>query len=633
MTTPETSIVIRTLNEAKYLGRLLQGIHDQNYKDWEIVLVDSGSTDGTREIAERYGARIFHIPKEEFTFGRSLNCGCREARGKYLVFASGHVWPTSNTWLRNLVRTFEDSKVGMVYGSQRAGKASALSDERTLTRMFGETSQILIDEPRGNNGNAAIRKDLWLEEPFDESLTGLEDIDWARRIQAKGYRVYYAADARILHIHEESLKQVYRRYFREALAYKRMSPRHALSPPYTFLLFAYAVAADFLYALRRRASLMKIARIVPYRAAESLGHYRGSRVNGVAGRQVLESLSQSTDSKTVVISAPAQHTIVESERPEAGPGEILMRVAYVGVCATDLEVLGGTLEYYQRGYAKYPITPGHEYSGVIVKVGDGVSRLRPGHKVVGECAVGCGNCDACARAEFYRCEGRSEVGVINLDGAYSQYLKLAARYIHRLPDDMSLKEAALIEPLAVCAKGVRKLEAIAGRQALIVGAGSLGNLLAQLLKHRGLQVTVLDRDERRLALLHKYDIDTLTSPEKLDRFDYLVESSGNEDMVPTLIEGSKPSAKILLLGLPYLRAVPTIFSTVTGYDKTIIGSVASQSMDWDEAIRLLHLGAVLVQDHTSTVLPLERYQAAWEAHEEKRHLKVLLGVSPELEAG
>ena len=112
----ETSIVVRTLNEAKHLEDLMRGIHQQNYKDWEIILVDSGSTDGSPDIARRYGARIFHIPSEEFTYGRSLNLGCQQALGKYLVFASGHVRPVTNNWLGNLVKPFQEPSVAMVYG-------------------------------------------------------------------------------------------------------------------------------------------------------------------------------------------------------------------------------------------------------------------------------------------------------------------------------------------------------------------------------------------------------------------------------------------------------------------------------------------------------------------------------------
>ena len=128
----ETSIIIRTLNEARHLEKLLKGIHEQNYHDWEIILVDSGSTDGSLEIAARHGARIFHIPQPEFTFGRSLNLGCREAAGRYLVFASGHVWPITNNWLRNMTKPFVEDSVGMVFGRQRGTDASRLSEHRDL---------------------------------------------------------------------------------------------------------------------------------------------------------------------------------------------------------------------------------------------------------------------------------------------------------------------------------------------------------------------------------------------------------------------------------------------------------------------------------------------------------------------
>ena len=134
--------------------------------------MDSGSTDGTPEIARRYGAHIYHIPKEEFTYGRSLNLGCSKAQGDYLVFASGHVWPITNNWLRNLVKPFDESSVAMVYGRQRGTGASRLSELRDLSIHYGRTSNILVDEPRGNNGNAAIRKDLWLDQRFDEALPG-----------------------------------------------------------------------------------------------------------------------------------------------------------------------------------------------------------------------------------------------------------------------------------------------------------------------------------------------------------------------------------------------------------------------------------------------------------------------------
>ena len=160
MKDPETSIVIRTRNEERHLGRLLEAIREQTYTAWEILLVDSGSTDATLEVAHRYipESHIHHIAPHEFTYGRSLNLGCRQARGRYLVFVSAHTYPVNNTWLSNLVRPFDDPMVAMVYGRQRGVAFSRLSEERDLERMFGVTSKVLIDEPFGHNANSAVRR-------------------------------------------------------------------------------------------------------------------------------------------------------------------------------------------------------------------------------------------------------------------------------------------------------------------------------------------------------------------------------------------------------------------------------------------------------------------------------------------
>ena len=626
----ETSIIIRTLNESRHLEKLMKGIHDQNYQDWEIILVDSGSSDGTLEIAEKYGAKIHHIPQKEFTFGRSLNLGCRVAEGKYLVFASGHVWPVSNNWLKNLVKPFEEPSIAMVYGRQRATADNRLSEQQDLQMLYGPVSSILVDDPQGNNGNAAVRKDLWQTQPFDEGLTGLEDVDWARKAQRKDGRIYYAADAVVYHVHQESLGQVYRRYFREASAYKEMFPGHTSSLLSGIKGFSYLVIRDYLYALRTR-KFGKMLQIPGSRLAQTAGVHKGLRHNRKLPEKMVKSTEATDTFPQVVVDGPDQHHLREADAPHLKPDELLIKVAYVGVCATDLEVAAGTLEYYRTGRAQYPIVPGHEYSGVVVTSGSQVKDFRVGQKVVGECAVGCGACSDCRAGEFYRCTTREEVGVINRNGAYSRYMSIPASYAHKLPEEIPLKYAALVEPTAVCLKGLSKLGPSLSGYACIVGAGSLGNLCAQVLKARGLHVTVVDPDESRLKLLQKYDIDTLTELGPLDRFTYLIEVSGNERSIPPLIEESAPSSKILLLGLPYTEAVPITFSTVTSYDKVIIGSVASRREDWDEAIKLIQKGQINLDDHTATVEPLSNYLEAWSATRTRQQLKVLLQVSEGLE--
>ena len=111
-----TSIVIRTLNEAKHLPSLLDSIERQNRLPDEVILVDSGSTDTTVSIAEKHGLKIVHIPPGDFTFGRALNWGCEAAKGDLLVLVSAHVYALDDNWLEQLVEPFADDRVGLSYG-------------------------------------------------------------------------------------------------------------------------------------------------------------------------------------------------------------------------------------------------------------------------------------------------------------------------------------------------------------------------------------------------------------------------------------------------------------------------------------------------------------------------------------
>lgn len=623
MPQPLASIIVRTLNERRHLERLFQGLQRQTHAPWEVILVDSGSDDGTVEIARRYGARVSEIAREDFTFGRALNIGCRHASGQYLVFVSGHTYPLNNVWLSNLLRPFADPLIGLVYGRQRGVPVTRISEERDFELTYGTAARILLDEPHGHNANAAIRRDLWLSTPFDETLPGLEDLEWAQRIQQQGFRVYYAPDAAIAHVHEERLRQLYTRYFREGVAYRLIFPGRRPRRRYMVKNFVYHVTADALYGLRHRKPFTKIAEIIPTRLVQMLALWRGMTDDGHVARAA-RSRTVPLASESVVIEGPGRHAFVPTPVPDIDAGDVLIEVAYVGVCATDMEVASGSLEYYRTGAARYPIVPGHEYSGVIAAVGTQVDTLRVGDRVVGECAIGCGECQACGRQEYFRCATRREVGVMNINGAYARFLRLPARHVHRIPRGVSLKEAALIEPLAVCLKAVRRLNPVAGRTVGVVGAGPLGNMCAQVLKQRGLEVTAIDRDEQRLRLLHRYDVNVQTDLRGLEEFDYLVEVTGSEAVVAEMIARSKPSSRILLLGLPYQNVVPVTFASVPCYDKEIFGSIASAPEDWRAAIDAIRHDRIDLSNHLMHVLPLRSYAQAWHAIENRSAFKVLL---------
>ena len=181
--TPLCSLVIRAYNEEAHIGRLLTGIAQQNLVNIEVVLVDSGSTDQTVSIASNFKAafpiKIVHIKPEEFTFGRSLNLGIQRAAGELIVIASAHVYPVYPDWLERLLAPFSDPRIALAYGKQRGGSQARFSEQQIFARWYPEQSQPHQTTPFCNNANAAIRRSLWEQYPYDERLSGLEDLDWA----------------------------------------------------------------------------------------------------------------------------------------------------------------------------------------------------------------------------------------------------------------------------------------------------------------------------------------------------------------------------------------------------------------------------------------------------------------------
>ena len=147
------SIIIRCFNEEEHIGRLLSGILEQTVQPEEIIIVDSGSTDATLSIASRFPVRILSILKENFSFGRSLNIGCRKARSEILVIASAHVYPIYKNWIELLLAPFQNEHVGLVYGKQRAEDVSRFSEQRVFQKWFPDFSVNEQKHPFCNNAN------------------------------------------------------------------------------------------------------------------------------------------------------------------------------------------------------------------------------------------------------------------------------------------------------------------------------------------------------------------------------------------------------------------------------------------------------------------------------------------------
>ncbi|MGD1859439.1 MAG: glycosyltransferase family 2 protein [Leptolyngbyaceae cyanobacterium] len=273
----KVSVVIRCYNEARHIDRLLRGIMQQNCRRVEIILVDSGSTDGTVEIARQYPIRLLSIKPENFSFGRALNLGCQAATGDFIVIASAHVYPIYQDWLINLLEPFKDPKTALSYGKQRGNSLTQYSERQIFETWYPDSPGGVQhqDYPFCNNANAAIRRHLWQKIPYDEMLTGLEDLAWAKCLISLGYQIAYVPEAEVIHVHEESLLKIYNRYRREAVALKHIFPQEKFTL-YDFIrLFTSNVVNDCYLALKDRVLFQEFAAITMFRLMQFWGTYRG----------------------------------------------------------------------------------------------------------------------------------------------------------------------------------------------------------------------------------------------------------------------------------------------------------------------------------------------------------------------
>lgn len=624
---PETTILIRAFNEERWLPEVFAALARQRYRDFEVLLVDSGSVDRTRDIAAANGARILRMRTEDFTFGHSLNVGMRDIQSPYVAILSAHAIPSDEHWLEQLVAAIRQPNVAMVYGGQRGHAISKFSECRDFERMFPDTphEETDIEIPFANNANSLVRRDLWEQHPFDEGLPGLEDIGWAKHWLERGHRVLYEPKGCIIHVHTESWAQVRRRYHREGMGARWVGTRILRNIPLEVWRETRWLFGD-LWLAARAGRLRELAgEIVRFRYEKTVGSVGGivdSR--GLSNPATRAEVLSINEYPALVVRGPHRVRIEERPVPRLKPGEVLVRVSHIGICGTDIEIIEGSLGYYRSGMASYPIVPGHESSGTIVALGPRVTDFDEGDRVVVECIQGCGECAECRRDEAIRCRERREVGVIGQDGACAAYMVTRARYVHKVPESVTLAAAALAEPLAVVLKGLRRLgsqpEGDRPRRCAVVGAGTIGHLTARVLASRGHEVTVFDRQDERLASLQDA-VQTSREMNGMDRFEWLVEATGSQDVLSSLLQNASTGATLLLLGLPYSSQTFN-FEQIVAFDRSVIGSVGSSGADFDAALAALtriDTGPFLRQTY-----PLADFEQALAAARSKSALKVMI---------
>ena len=332
--------------------------------------------------------------------------------------------------------------------------------------------------------------------------------------------------------------------------------------------------------------------------------------------------------KAVVIAAPGQVTCIEVPTPEPSRGQVLIQVAAAGLCGTDLHI------YHGDYMARYPIVPGHEFSGTIAALGEDVDDLEVGQRVAADPNVFCHQCANCRRQMHNQCLNLTAVGV-NFDGAFADYVVVPRDVVYAI-GDLSFERAAFIEPLSCVVYAMQRARPAPGDNVLLFGAGPMGCLLAQMLRRNGAaQVTVVDRSENRLQLAEELGANHTVLADKeqdarlgeicSDGYDFVIDATGVPQVVERAFSYLRPRGTMFVFGVCPTHAQINITPyDVFRNDWRIIGSFAL-CYTFHEAISLLQNGAVQVEPLISHRLPLDQAAAAFTSiQRDPSRMKILI---------
>jgi L-iditol 2-dehydrogenase len=308
--------------------------------------------------------------------------------------------------------------------------------------------------------------------------------------------------------------------------------------------------------------------------------------------------------------APGPGNVELAERPEpvALPGHVVLEVVGAGICGTDLHIADGE-------YATVtPVTMGHEVSGVVAELGEGVDEAFLGARVVSETYFStCGTCSQCRAGRINLCPERRSIGT-HVDGGFAPRLLVPAANLHRFPDWVDGRVAALCEPLACVCHSVLEPEAAvsAGDAVLVIGPGPVGLLAAQVARAAGGSVHLrgTPRDELRLAAARELGFHTSTTEEGRVEADVVIECSGSEAGMAFGLEAARRGGRYVQMGLAG-REVMLPFDLVCFHELTITSGFASTPSSWAKALELVEQRRVALEPLLTEVVPLTDWERAF----------------------
>ncbi|MGM0531896.1 MAG: zinc-dependent alcohol dehydrogenase [Bacteroidota bacterium] len=336
-----------------------------------------------------------------------------------------------------------------------------------------------------------------------------------------------------------------------------------------------------------------------------------------------------------VMTSPGNVEIREVDvPPDPGPHEVMLNIKRIGVCGTDMHVYHGT-----HPATSYPVVQGHEYSAVVEKVGNGVTKVKPGDKATARPQQTCGVCGPCKRGHYNVCENLKVEG-FQAPGVAQDYAILPEERLVRLPENMSFEQGAMVEPVAVGAHSTRRSHSLEGKNVVVSGAGMIGNVVAQFARIRGAKkVLITDVSDFRLEKARECGLEHTLNIEKEDfaegvgeifgeeKFQAGFEAAGVQSSLDNLIANVEKGGDVVILGVYGKNPVVNMFH-VGEHELNLFGSLMYRHEDYEKTVAMLSEGKVLVDPLITSHFPFEQYQEAYKYIEEHgdRIMKVFINL-------
>lgn len=337
---------------------------------------------------------------------------------------------------------------------------------------------------------------------------------------------------------------------------------------------------------------------------------------------------------------PFRFEMLDQPIPEPSPNEVVLKNMYLGVCTSDLQIYHG-----KHAYAAMPVTMGHEEAGIVAKVGSNVTDWKVGDRVILQPQLFCNECYPCRSGHFNVCESLKVIGV-HTDGCACEYTAVPAWNLHALPDNVSFRDAALIEPMAVGFGVVRRVNEVSdihGKKVCVVGAGTIGNLVAQACKAMGAaQVMITDilQDKLDLALRCGIDFAVNTKEKSLadavldcfgpDKADIIVDSAANPFVFQSIMEAARKASIVVISG-NYKEPVSFDLTQLQRREITLLGHMMYIRQEFDDALEQLSLGNIHTAGLITQEWTLSQYADAFQFIDEHPNevVKMVVRISDE----